>query len=879
MQFWKIYFQAGAIGGVTGFGDLLKSCDGAGVPVYGAASSSMNTLYDLQVARNKSSVLHKGNFIPTLDAQNKRFDLDYTVYPSADAAHAAWREFAASRWQKAVQVIPPELDPAITTVSLENEQRPYVGWCQKDHPTPSDPECQQRIERFTGWADCIGWQAYYSGLEALRLGYRYMAFGFAGGNPEEGVWEQPGMLEYLRLCAANPDKLGVALHEYSFSDTLRDGWGNKIGRFMQLHAACDKHGIRRPSIDIKEFGWRQDTIPAWSESVLTELHEAANLYARYTNIRGAAIWTTQVGWGNCRDRALAMVQHIIDAALDYRYMGVVENPDDITPPATGVTPPDQTITHTIHLLPQDTTLTELQQTTDKLHPTRSAFTYSADVAHAVMYAGNPQSKVVIWDADRWQDDITAWFNARGIKNLEYRQFDKSSADINLVYRPCATDRVTQYFGVNPQNYPCCPGHDGIDYGVERGKPFYAAAGGVVVHASDRKPNSSDPSAYGWHIYVDHGGYHTLYAHAQYPLPVTVGQRVAAGQIVGYSGNTGYSTGYHLHFGLLVPYDSGNGYPMWTYGQAIDPYPYVSGLPAPNEKPVEGSALIGLHASADPGRFYGGTAEFVEFKTLAGAAVTAVKVLNAHDPNDIERVYQDARSAGNPVGLWVVRAFLRFDGRQVSPAEFVQWTKDDTQRTIERLTGLGVQRGNILIELHNEPNLQIEGAGVSWRDGNGFDQWLKAVLSQYRSLFPNCKMVYPALSPGTAVAGVRLDDKEFFEQSASAASLCDYVGVHCYWQNNHAVYPMSAALEHLDWYINTGRKVVVTEASNNRRDYPPATGVYVEDYYKFWLECRKRPAVTAVTYFVASASDPTFQAECWVVNGQSKGIAAGLAALI
>lgn len=83
-------------------------------------------------------------------------------------------------------------------------------------------------------------------------------------------------------------------------------------------------------------------------------------------------------------------------------------------------------------------------------------------------------------------------------------------------------------------------HDGIDIGASTGTAIRAADGGVVTL-------SGWYYGYGLTIIIDHGGgYTTLYGHnnANY---VTVGQKVFQGQTIGEVGNTGYSTGPHLHF--------------------------------------------------------------------------------------------------------------------------------------------------------------------------------------------------------------------------------------------------------------------------------------------------------------------------------------------
>lgn len=98
-------------------------------------------------------------------------------------------------------------------------------------------------------------------------------------------------------------------------------------------------------------------------------------------------------------------------------------------------------------------------------------------------------------------------------------------------------------------------HTGIDYGVPTGTPVHAMADGEVIIATYS-------SGYGNYVVINHGsGISTLYAHNS-KLLVKVGDKVKGGEIISKSGNTGYSTGPHLHFEVRK-----NGTP-------INPEPYV-----------------------------------------------------------------------------------------------------------------------------------------------------------------------------------------------------------------------------------------------------------------------------------------------------------------
>lgn len=132
--------------------------------------------------------------------------------------------------------------------------------------------------------------------------------------------------------------------------------------------------------------------------------------------------------------------------------------------------------------------------------------------------------------------------------------------------------ITQRFGENPAAYAPfgLPGHEGIDIAAPLYSPYYAVADGVVIWASDQR-RSGGPSAYGWHVIIDHGnGYTTLYAHGEEALPVGVGEPVRAGDVVAYSGNTGNSSGPHLHLTLKL---AGAQLDGWPPGY-LDPWPYL-----------------------------------------------------------------------------------------------------------------------------------------------------------------------------------------------------------------------------------------------------------------------------------------------------------------
>ncbi|WEK37316.1 MAG: M23 family metallopeptidase [Candidatus Pseudobacter hemicellulosilyticus] len=103
-------------------------------------------------------------------------------------------------------------------------------------------------------------------------------------------------------------------------------------------------------------------------------------------------------------------------------------------------------------------------------------------------------------------------------------------------------RVASGFGyrIDPV-YKTVKFHAGLDFSAPQGTPIYATANGVIRTAGNLG------NGYGNHVVINHGyGYETLYGH-MYRVKVRGGQRVKRGEIIGYVGSTGKSTGPHCHY--------------------------------------------------------------------------------------------------------------------------------------------------------------------------------------------------------------------------------------------------------------------------------------------------------------------------------------------
>ncbi len=125
------------------------------------------------------------------------------------------------------------------------------------------------------------------------------------------------------------------------------------------------------------------------------------------------------------------------------------------------------------------------------------------------------------------------------------------AQPGLLAWPVTKHIITQYFGNTEFSQAHAAvynghGHNGIDLGIPIGTPIMSAGIGVVKGTGDTDTVCPGASFGRW-VMIEHtNGLSTLYAHLSV-IKASAGQQVNAGDVIGYSGVTGYATGPHLHF--------------------------------------------------------------------------------------------------------------------------------------------------------------------------------------------------------------------------------------------------------------------------------------------------------------------------------------------
>jgi hypothetical protein len=128
--------------------------------------------------------------------------------------------------------------------------------------------------------------------------------------------------------------------------------------------------------------------------------------------------------------------------------------------------------------------------------------------------------------------------------------------------------LSQAFGENPQLYHHLglPGHNGLDWNMPEGQEILAVDEGFIIRVEER------PEGFGKYIKIQHQWGQSLYAHLS-EFKAVLNQPVKQGDVSGLSGNTGLSTGPHLHFGMRIkPYAKNDGWYGYTNPQRYLQWP-------------------------------------------------------------------------------------------------------------------------------------------------------------------------------------------------------------------------------------------------------------------------------------------------------------------
>lgn len=148
---------------------------------------------------------------------------------------------------------------------------------------------------------------------------------------------------------------------------------------------------------------------------------------------------------------------------------------------------------------------------------------------------------------------SALSNLKAQFNYQIDPSQITPAGKGILVWPTDSVRITQYFGNTPfarSGAYAGKGHNGIDIGIPIGTPLKAALTGTVIGTGNTDSVRGCYSFGKWIMIKHANGLSTLYAHMS-QINVSEGQDVGTGQVIGYSGETGYATGPHLHFGVYA----------------------------------------------------------------------------------------------------------------------------------------------------------------------------------------------------------------------------------------------------------------------------------------------------------------------------------------
>ena len=256
------------------------------------------------------------------------------------------------------------------------------------------------------------------------------------------------------------------------------------------------------------------------------------------------------------------------------------SPEEITTPFPGPTASSNTPSSSAPASPSSSTTPTRSDAKRVPAPSTStppAATPSAPVAPSSSTTPAPAATPVQDDRNWWQRNMPSWLGGEEAPTSSATPTGKTKKDeaksntaqnsVDGYINPVEGHSINSAYGM--RRHPVLGGmrfHTGVDIAANAGTPVRAVKSGTVTKIS---PNQSPYSGFGNVVIIDHGdGYQTVYAHLS-KFACKVGDSVQQGQVIGYVGSTGTSTGNHLHFIVQK-----TGHAMPSQGNTINPAPLL-----------------------------------------------------------------------------------------------------------------------------------------------------------------------------------------------------------------------------------------------------------------------------------------------------------------
>ena len=246
----------------------------------------------------------------------------------------------------------------------------------------------------------------------------------------------------------------------------------------------------------------------------------------------------------------------------------------------------------------------------------------------------------------------------------------------------------------------------------------------------------------------------------------------------------------------------------------------------------------------------------ELAAIRKSNVESFKILTLPDRGENKTLINQLRQIRSDMFI-VARLFFSVDFNsraRFNASDFVNFVNNGFEACYEA----GVR----YFELHNEPNLDIEGNSWNWANGAQFGDWLSQVIALLRQRHGDLQLGYPGLSPQPNVP-------DFLTGSATAIAQCDWIGVHSYWQQpaNQPPWPIDGLNAGAFWRTYRDRfpdkLLMITEFSNNSKDVSDSDKG--NQYVQYYRMLRAEPNVGAAFAFALNWPGQDKNREGWVFN--------------